>query len=332
MSKPSYGVQMSGVGSAVPDARLTNQDLEKMFETSDEWIVTRTGIRERRIVDQPTEGTYTLSVEAAQRAVDDAGIDPSTIDLLINATVSAEMTCPSNGCRVAAAIGAVPAAAFDLVAACSGFVYSLNVADPLIRSGLYKRIMVIGCDCMSTLIDYEDRGVSILFGDAAGAVLLERDEDPKRGSLYQSMQADGSQWPCLYIPRRENEVCANPATDNIELGKLRMIGREVYKFAVPKLVEIIDAALKETGMTADQIDHFVCHQSNARIIESAIAKLELPADRVHMNIEYYGNSSAGSVGLCLDDLWRASKVKKGDVVLFIAVGGGLTWAVNMWRV
>ncbi len=146
------------------------------------------------------------------------------------------------------------------------------------------------------------------------------------------MQADGSQWQCLYIPRRENEVRANPVTDNIELGKLRMVGREVYKFAVPKLVEIIDAALKETGMKADQIDHFVCHQSNARIIESAITKLDLPADRVHMNIEYYGNSSAGSVGLCLDDLWRAGKVKKGDVVLFIAVGGGLTWAVNIWRV
>jgi 3-oxoacyl-[acyl-carrier-protein] synthase-3 len=185
---------------------------------------------------------------------------------------------------------------------------------------------------MSALVDYTDRGVSILFGDAAGAVVLERDDDPDRGSIYQSMHADGSSWECLYIPQRPQELRENDATANIPLGKLRMHGREVYKFAVPKLIEIIDEALKTTGLSPADVSQFVCHQSNARIIESAIAKLGLSPEKVHMNIEHYGNSSAGSVGLCLDELWRDGKIKKGDIVLFVGIGGGLTWAVNVWRV
>ena len=332
MNDSTYGVRIAGVGSAVPDRRLTNQDFEKMFDTSDEWITTRTGIRERRVVDQKTEGTFTLSVEAVQKALDDAGIDGSSIDLLINASVSSEMTCPSNGCRVAHAIGAVPSPAFDLVAACSGFVYGLNVADPLIRGGAFKRIAVVGCDSMSTLCDYKDRSVSILFGDAAGAVILERDEDTDRGSIYSSMKSDATNWPCLYIPRREQEVQDQPAVEHIELGKLRMLGREVYKFAVPKLIEMIEEALAAANLSTDDVSQFVCHQSNARIIESAIAKLGLPAEKVHMNIQHYGNSSAGSVGLCLDEVWRAGKIKTGDIILIAAVGGGMTWAVNLWRV
>ena len=332
MNNSTYGVRIAGVGSAVPDRRLTNQDFEKMFDTSDEWIRTRTGIRERRVVDQETEGTFTLSVEAVQKALDDAGIDGSSIDLLINASVSSEMTCPSNGCRVAHAIGAVPSPAFDLVAACSGFVYGLNVADPLIRGGAFKRIAVVGCDSMSTLCDYSDRSVSILFGDAAGAVILERDEDTDRGSIYSSMKSDASNWPCLYIPRRAQEVQDQAAVEHIELGKLRMLGREVYKFAVPKLIEMIEESLTAANLSPDDVSQFVCHQSNARIIESAITKLGLPAEKVHMNIQHYGNSSAGSVGLCLDEVWRAGKIKTGDIILIAAVGGGMTWAVNLWRV
>ncbi|MHC5004307.1 MAG: beta-ketoacyl-ACP synthase III [Planctomycetota bacterium] len=330
---PAYGVRIAGVGSAVPDRVLTNFDLEKMVDTSDEWIVQRTGIRERRIVDQPAEGTFTLSLQAIERAIEDSGVDPAEIDLLINATVTAEMTCPSNACRIAAAVGAIPAGAFDLVAACSGFVYGLNLADSLIRSGRHRTIGVIGCDAMTTVVDFDERSVSILFGDAAGAVILQRaDDDPTLGCMYQTIQADGRTWPSLYMPRREQEVPESDAESPIRLGCLRMNGREVYKFAVTKFREVIEDALKQTGLSVDEVSQFVVHQSNVRIIEAAKERLGLPDEKVYVNIDRFGNSSAGSAGLCFDQLWRAGKIKRGDNVVFAAFGGGLTWASSVWRI
>ncbi len=331
-SPDAFGVRIAGVGSAVPDKSLTNADLEKLMDTSDEWIVQRTGIRERRVVDQEIEGTFTLSRDALRRALDDAGMDASDLDQIIVATVSAEMTCPSTACRVSAALGATPAGAFDLVAACSGFVYGINVADAMMRAGRCRAIAVVGCDAMSTVIDYGERSVSILFGDAAGAVVLTRADDLAVGCIYSSTQADGSMWESLYMPRRLQEVPLQDSDNPIKLGCLRMNGREIYRFAVTKFRQVIQEALDATGLGVDQISQFVCHQSNLRILENAKQKLGLPDDKVHINIDYFGNSSAGSVPLCFDQLWQAGKIRRGDHVLFVAFGGGLTWAVSVWKI
>lgn len=326
------GVRIAGSGSAYPDRVLTNFDLEKMVDTSDEWIVQRTGIHERRIVDPLTEGTFTLSRDALRKALDDAGMDASQLDLIILATVTGEMTCPSTSCRVAEAVGAAPAAAFDLLAACSGFVYAINVADSLIRSGRHRNVGVIGCDTLSTIVDYEERSVSILFGDTAGAVILTRDDDPSVGCRYQTMCTDGSMWQTLYIPRRSQDVPPGDEDHPVRMGKLRMHGREVYKFAVTKFRDVILEALEATGLTVDDISQFVCHQSNLRIIESAKEKLGLPDEKVHVNIDRFGNCSAGSLGLCFDQLWHCGKIRRGDTIMMVAFGGGLTWASNVWKV
>ncbi|MHC5023669.1 MAG: beta-ketoacyl-ACP synthase III [Planctomycetota bacterium] len=326
-----FGVKIAGVGSAVPDKVLTNADLEKMVDTSDEWIVQRTGIHQRRIVDPEQEGTYTLARDAIRRALDDAGLAGSDLDLLIVATVTAEMTCPSVACRIIHDIDAAPAGGFDLVAACSGFVYAINVADSLIRSGRHRKIAVVGCDTMSTVMDYSDRSLSILFGDAAGAVILCRDDDASLGCQYQALNADGAMWESLYMPRREREIPPQDAENPIRLGCLRMNGREIYKFAVVKFREVIEDALQQTGLGIDDISQFICHQSNVRIIDSAKDKMGLPDEKVYVNIDQYGNSSAGSVGLCFDQLWKAGRIQRGDHVVFVAFGGGLTWSSSVWK-
>ena len=225
MSPPNsaYGVRIAGVGSAVPEKVLTNADLEKMVDTSDEWILKRTGISERRIVDPQTEGTYTLSCDALRRALQNAGIRGDELDLIIVATVTAEMTCPSTACRVSMALGAAPAAAFDLVAACSGFVYSINIADPLVRSGIYRTIGVVGCDAMTTVVDFSERTVSVLFGDAAGAVVLQRDDDQSMALLEEvrtqlrDVERD-DQWSPLREHRDAIDPLSNESLRNILLG------------------------------------------------------------------------------------------------------------------
>jgi 3-oxoacyl-[acyl-carrier-protein] synthase-3 len=332
-STAPIGVRIAGVGSAVPDRVLSNADLEKMMDTSDEWIRQRTGISERRICDpEKGDSQLSLSTEALRRALDDAGMQAKELDLIILASVTTEMTCPSNACRVGSTLGAAPAAAFDLVAACSGFVYASNIADSLIRSGRHKAIGVIGCDAMSTVMDYKDRSVSILFGDAAGAVILTPDENPDRGCIYQRMHSDGASWPVLYLPRRQKDVVPDAPGGHIDLGCLRMGGREVYKFAVSTFIELMRSSLADMNLEVNDIAQYVCHQSNARIIESAVQKLGLPTDRVYVNIDKFGNSSAGSVGLCFDQLWKAGKIKQDDLVMLIAFGGGMTWASGIWRI
>jgi 3-oxoacyl-[acyl-carrier-protein] synthase-3 len=333
MSSPgAFGVRIAGVGSAVPSKVLTNADLEKMMDTSDEWIVKRTGIHERRIVDPEHEGTFTLARDALRNALDHAGLYASDLDQIIIGTVTAEMACPSVACRISAALGAAPAGAFDLVAACCGFVYSINVGDSLIRAGRNKIVGVVGCDTMSTITDFTERSVSILFGDAAGAAILVRDPDPSIGCIYQSSEADGSMWESLYIPRRQRDVPEHDRDNPIKIGCLRMNGREIYKFAVTKFRDVIRDALDATGLSVDDISQFICHQSNVRIIDAAKDKLGLPPEKVYINIDHYGNSSAGSVGLCLDQLWRAGKIKRGDHIILVAFGGGLTWSTSVWKI
>ena len=241
------------------------------------------------------------------------------------------MTCPSNACRIAAELDAAPAGAFDLVAACSGFVYSLNLADSLIRSGRHRAIGIVGCDAMSNIVDFTERSVSVLFGDAAGAAIIVRDDDPNKGCVYQKLQADGSGWKALYLPRKESDIPAESPDSDIKLGNLRMEGREVYRFAVSKFKNVIKDAMQATGLGVDDVSQFICHQSNIRIIESAKEKLGLPDEKVYVNIDRYGNTSAGSVGLCLDEIRRADKIHEGDTIILVAFGGGLTWASSVWN-
>ncbi|MCP3902346.1 MAG: ketoacyl-ACP synthase III [Planctomycetes bacterium] len=330
----TYGARIAGVGSAAPARVVTNYDLAETLDTSHEWIVQRTGIHRRHLLDPETEneGELGLATGALQRALEDAGIPGSELDLIIHASVTSEMSCPSNACRIAEAVGTNTAAAFDLLAACSGFVYGMNIADSLIRTGRFSTVGVIGCDALGNVSDFTERTVSILFGDGAGAMVLRRDEDPSIGCVHQEMGADGTKWRMLYMPRREREVPEFDRDNPIKLGCLRMNGREVFKFAVTKFRKVIERAMAETGLGVDDISQFVCHQSNARIIDSAIQKIGLPPEKVHININEYGNTSAGSVGLVFDDLWRAGKIKRGDHVMCVAFGGGLTWAANVWKV
>ncbi len=329
---PPFGVRIRGTGSCVPSRVLTNDDLSKMMDTTDEWIFQRTGIRERRICDPMTEGTFTMARDALKNALDAAEMKGSDLDLIIVGTVTAEMTCPSVAARVGAALGAVPAAAFDLSAACCGFVYSINLAQALIQSGQFRSIGVVGAEAMSSIVDYQDRTVSILFGDSAGAAVLTRDPDPRIGCLYQTMGSDGRGWHSLYLPRRPQEVPESDADNPIRLGSLRMNGKEVFRFAVTKFREVIEDAMSKTNLTAESVGQVVCHQSNVRIIEAAREKLGLPHEKVYINIDRFGNSSAGSVGLCLDQLWRAGKIEKERPFVMVAFGGGLTWASGVWRI
>ncbi len=329
----SVGVRLAGTGSAVPDRVLSNRDLEGIMDTTADWIEQRTGIRERRIVDPMKEGTYTLSRDALARALESAGMKANELDLIIVASCTQEMTCPSVSCRISKALGAAPAGAFDVIAACSGFVYALNVADSLVRIGRYRNVGVVGCDAMSTVVDYDDRSVSILFGDAAGAAILTADDnDLSRGCIHQVLQADGASWESLYMPRRAHDVPESDRENPIRLGCLRMHGRDVFRFAVTKFREVIEEAMQSTGLGVNDISQFICHQSNIRIIEAAIEKLGLPREKVHVNIDRFGNSSAGSVGLCLDQLWRAGKIPVGQPIVIVAFGGGLTWASSVWNV
>ena len=335
MTPPSegYGTRILSTGSAIPEKVLTNFDLEKIMDTSDEWIRKRTGIKQRHISDQSKgEGTVSLAIDAAVDAFEKSGLAASEIDLIICATCTQEMTCPSVACRISERIGSKHAAAFDLAAACSGFLYGLNVAETMIRCGRFKTALIVGADAMSTVMDYSDRSVSILFGDASGAAVISRDEDPSKGCQHQIMGADGVGWEALYMPRREIDVPESDRENPIKLGMLRMNGREVFKFAVKKFQAVIEDTLEQSGHSIDDVALMICHQSNLRIIESAREKLGIDKDKVYVNIDRVGNSSAGSIGLCLDELNCAGRIKEGDLILFVAFGGGMTWASSLWRI
>jgi 3-oxoacyl-[acyl-carrier-protein] synthase-3 len=317
---------------------LTNADLEKMMDTSDEWIVQRTGVRERRIVDPSKgEGTTSLSTEALTKALADARVDAKDLDLVIVASVTAEMTCPSVACRIAAAVGAGTAAAFDLVAACSGFVYGMNIAHDLIKAGAYNTIAVVGCDTLSQNMEYSDHGrsVCIIFGDAAGAAILKATDDSKLGIIAQSMHADGSGADELYFPRSPRDIPLpireRGEADDIVMNTLQMNGRSVFRFAVGTFPQLIQETLDKAGLTAEEVDQFICHQSNVRILEASRERFGLPPEKLYVNIDRIGNSSAGSVPLCLDELRRAGMVREGSRFMLVAFGGGLTWASSLWQ-
>ncbi len=319
-----YGAIVAGTGSCLPEKRMTNDDLSKLVDTNDEWIVQRTGIKERRVVVEG-ETTASLSTTAAKRALDMAGIPASELDLVIVATVTPEMAFPSTACFVAAALGLKSTPAFDMSAACSGFLYALTVGANFIKSGMYKTVLVIGAETLSRVIDYTDRGSCILFGDGAGAAILKQTNDPKKGVIYTSLHADGSGAEVMTLrPGSRHPICAELIASRDQYMKIR--GREVYKFAVTKFGELIEDAMRKVEITKEQVKLIVPHQVNQRIIDSAIEKLGLPVEKVFVNIDRYGNTSAASIPIALDEAWRAGKIQPGDYVVFVAFGAGLTWA------
>ena len=326
----NYGAIITGTGSALPEKRLTNDDLSKMVDTNDEWIVQRTGIRERRIAG-PGESTATLATAAARRALESAGIQAKDLDLIICGTISPEMTFPSTACFVAAALGLTSTPAFDVTAACSGFIYTLETAACFIKAGRYKNVLAIGAETLSRLTDYKDRGSCILFGDGAGAVVLQRSNEANRGVIYSSLHADGNGWEMLYCaPGSRHPADEAMLASGNQYMKIK--GREVYKFAVLRFEELIEDAMRKCELTADSIKLIVPHQVNKRIIDSAMEKLGIGPEKAFVNIDKYGNTSAASIPIALDEAWRAGKIVKGDVIVLVAFGAGLTWANAVVRI
>jgi 3-oxoacyl-[acyl-carrier-protein] synthase-3 len=327
---PDYGAIIAGTGSFVPERRLTNEDLAKLVDTNDEWIVQRTGIRERRVAGKD-ESTATLATAAARKAIEAAGLEPKDIDLIICGTITPEMTFPSTACFVAANLGLTSTPAMDLAAACSGFIYALDTGASFIKAGRYKNILVIGAETLSRITDYKDRGSCILFGDGAGAVVLRRDNDPKRGLIYSSLYADGSGWEMLFCKPGSRFPIEDALVDAGD-HYLKIKGREVYKFAVTRFEELIEDAMRKCELTPETVSLIVPHQVNQRIIDSAMQKLSLPPEKVFVNIDRYGNTSAASIPIALDEAWRGGRIKPGDVLVFVAFGAGLTWANAVVRI
>ncbi len=310
-------------GSYLPEKIMTNKDLEKIVDTSDEWIEQRSGIKQRHIAadDQTTSD---MAVNAANRAIEAAGITAQDIDGIIIATTTPDQTFPSVAAKVQAAIGAPVGIAFDVQAVCTGFVYALSVADNFIKAGQLKRVLVIGAEKMSSILNWEDRTTCVLFGDGAGAVILEAQEtEEKTGILSTHLYANGNHQDLLYTN--------GGVSTTGQSGKLVMEGREVFKHAVTLMAGAVVAALEENNMSADDVDWLVPHQANIRIIESTAKKLKMPMEKVVVTVANHGNTSAASIPLAFDEAIRSQKVKKGDTVLFEALGGGLTWGSALVR-
>ncbi len=317
-----------GTGSCVPEAILTNEDFARRMETSDEWITTRTGIKSRHVCSE-TDTTATLAAEAARRAIADAGLTVDQIDLIIVATITPEMVFPSTACFVQDQIQAVNAWAFDLSAACSGFVYALSIAQQFACSGRYKNILVIGAETLTKITDYSDRASCILFGDGAGAAVIQSRDDQSRGILYSNSVSDGSGWTSLYCQAYGSRHPVSKPLPDPKMVYMTINGREVYHMAVRRIVEMVDDCLAKCQITIDDISMFIPHQMNARIIESVGKRIGLPSEKIFINIDKYGNTSAASIPIALDDCRRQGKIKTGDIVLLVAFGGGLTWGANI---
>lgn len=315
-----------GTGSCIPGKVLTNEDLEKMVDTNDEWIASRTGIRERRIADE-SEATSDLASKAAINACSDAGIKPSDIDLIIVATVTPDMAFPSTACLVQKKIGAGNAAAFDIEAACTGFIYALTVAAQFIETGFYKNALVIGADVLSRITDWEDRGTCVLFGDGAGAaVIADSDED---GIISSYLASDGEGGECVTCPAGGSRMPASHDTVDKRLHYTHMSGNDVFRFAVKAMPDAISKALERCNMDVDDIDLFFPHQANIRIIESASKKLNIPAEKIALTIDKYGNTSSASIPVAMDEYSRSNRIKKGDRIALVGFGGGLTWGASI---
>jgi 3-oxoacyl-[acyl-carrier-protein] synthase-3 len=319
---------ITGWGMALPDKVLTNNDLERMVETTDEWIVSRTGIRERRIVG-PGDSTTSLGAEAARRALNQAGLKSSDLDLIVVATCTPDQFLVSQACLIQAEIGG-NAGAFDLGAACSGFVYALSAGTQFIHSGTSERVLVIGVDTLTRFVDYSDRSTCILFGDGAGAVVLER-SDQERGLLSTVLGADGAGYSHLYIPGWGGYVPETAGIFPEYRPYVQMNGNEVFRFAVRVMGDAAVEAVGKAGLTFDDIDMLIPHQANSRIIDAAARRLDLDRSKVWVNLDRYGNTSAASIPIALCEAFDSGQVNEGDNIVFVAFGGGLAWAAGVVR-
>ena len=313
---------ITGWGMYAPPHVMTNGDLTKLVDTSDEWIVSRTGIRERRIAGDD-ETTTSLSVNAARDALVVAGMDPSQVELVIVATCSPDYPLPATSVTVATALGATRAAGFDLQAACSGFLYGLATGSSFIRSGMYRNVLVIGVEVLSRFLNWKDRNTCVLFGDGAGAVLLEASDQPG-GLLGFNLYSDGTGYEGIIVPAGGSVCPASPQTSADGKHFIQMAGREVYKYATRQMGDSAVAALRDAGLTVAEVDQFVFHQANLRIIENVQRQLSIPDEKTYVNIEKYGNTSAASVPMALVEAIAAGRIKPGDKVLMVAFGAGYT--------
>jgi 3-oxoacyl-[acyl-carrier-protein] synthase-3 len=316
-------VEIKSLATYVPPRLLTNADLERMVETTDEWILQRTGIRQRHIVD-PGVATSDLATEAAREAIRRAGLTPDDIDVIIVGTVTPDMLFPSTACLVQHKLGAGKAWGFDLSAACSAFTYSLTVGTQLVATGGAKHALVIGADVMSSIIDYTDRATCVLFGDGAGAVVLGPSADENVGILDYDHMIDGSGGNALCMPAGGSRQPASHQTVDERLHYVKQEGQTVFKFAVRNTGEICERLLKRHNLTGEDLDLFVSHQANKRIIMSAAAKIGMPEEKVIINIDKYGNTTAATIPLALDDAVKSGRLKKGDLILLTSVGAGFT--------
>jgi 3-oxoacyl-[acyl-carrier-protein] synthase III len=328
---PRPFAEVASVGVAVPPGVLTNADLAQMLDTSDAWIVERTGIRERHIA-RPEETVAALSQEASERAMATAGVTADQLDAIVLATASPDRLLPSTACDLQALLGAENAAAFDIGAACPGFVYALTVAEGLIASGQSETVLVVGAEKLSAITNFQDRSTAILFGDGAGAAIVRRSSRPGRGILATFIKSDGRLAPLLYRPGGGS---ADPISERVVCERshyMKMAGREVFKAAVRTMADACDEALIRAGLTADQVDLLVPHQANLRIIEAIAKHAGFPMSRVMVNLERYGNTSSASIPLALEQAVAEGRVGPGSVILLVAFGAGFTWgsAVIRW--
>ncbi|MEE8136291.1 MAG: beta-ketoacyl-ACP synthase III [Thermodesulfobacteriota bacterium] len=321
-------VKFLGIGSAAPEKILSNLDLEKMIDTSDEWILSRTGIAERRIVE-PEVATSDLAYEASIKALEDASMDPEDIDGIVVGTITPDYIFPSTACVLQSLLGANNAFAFDVLAGCSGFIYALHVAKGLIQSGGSKNLLVVGAETVSKIMNYEDRTTCILFGDGAGAAVITTTDTP--GILSSCLGANGDGGKFLYMPAGGSRMPTSEETVKNGSHFLRMEGKEVFKEAVKALQSSTLEAIKQADITPDDIDLLIPHQANYRIIEAVRKRLELPEEKVFSNLDRYGNTSSASVPIALDEAVKSGRLKRGDIVVFSAFGAGFTWGASVVR-
>lgn len=328
--KSRLPIRFCGTGMYVPTEVLTNQHFADYLDTSNEWIVTRTGIRERRKA-APDEYTSTMAVKAAQNALEDAGMSAGDIDLIICTTATGDCPFPATAAFIQAALGIRDIPAFDIAAACAGFLHGAIAAAGLLNSGLYERALVIGAETLTRYADPEDRRMVVLFGDGAGAAILSRSADPQQAILYCDMGCDGTRTDHIWLPAGGSRLPASQMTVAERLHYMHMRGREVYRFAVNKMQELITNALAATALTPQDLKLVIPHQSNLRIIESVREKIGLGREKMAVNIDRYGNTSAASVIMSLDEARRDGTLQPGDIVLLVAIGAGLTWSTMVVR-
>lgn len=320
-------VSITGTGSYTPERVLTNADLEKMVQTSHDWIVTRTGMKERRIA-RPDQATSDLAIEAARRALADAGLTPDQLDMIIVATITPDMVFPNTGCFVQRALGAKKAFCMDIEAACSGFLYALEIGRQFVGSSAINTALVIGAEKLSSIIDWEDRNTCVLFGDGAGAAILQAC-GAKHGVLTTVLGSDGALANLLMLPGGGSRHPTSTETLKQRMHFMKMSGREVFKHAVTNMTQAARTALERCGLGIEDVDCIIPHQANIRIVEAIGERLDVGKDRFFLNIEKYGNTSAASVIIALDEAARSGRIRKGDVVVLLGFGGGFTWGASV---